>query len=402
MRRVVITGQGTINALGHDVAETLAAFRAGRSGIGEMRFTDIERLSVTLGGQVRGYDPSAHFSRKELAIYDLFTQFALLAADEAVAQSGLSFEGELGERAAVVLGNSGGGMQTLDHNYREVFEARKNKVHPYTVPKLMSNAPVSHVSMRHDIRGPAFTVAAACASSNHAFGQAMAMIRAGIVDVVLSGGSESMLCFGGVKAWEGLRVMSRDACRPFSANRSGLVQGEGAAVFVLEEYEHARARGADILAEMTGFAMTSDASDIVMPNVDGPLRAIRGALADARLNPERVGYINAHGTATRINDPMECRAVSVALGEAAERVMLSSTKAMHGHAIGATSALEMLACIMALREGVIAPTINFEEPDPECPLDVVPNEAREAKVEAVLSNAFAFGGLNAVVALGRV
>ena len=402
MRRVVITGQGTINALGHNVAETLAAFRAGQGGIGEMEFTDIERLGVRIGAQVRGYDPSAHFSRKELAIYDLFTQFALLAADEAVAQSGLSFEGELGERAGVVLGNSGGGMQTLDHNYREVFEARKNKVHPFTVPKLMSNAPVSHVSIRHHIRGPAFTVAAACASSNHAFGQAMAMIRAGLADVVLSGGSESMLCFGGVKAWEGLRVMSRDTCRPFSANRSGLVQGEGAAVFVLEEYEHARARGADILAELAGFAMTSDASDIVMPDISGPLRAMRGALADARLSPDRVGYINAHGTATRINDPMECDAVSAALGAQAERVMLSSTKSMHGHAIGATSALEMLACIMALREGVIAPTINYQQPDPECALDVVPNEAREARVEAVLSNAFAFGGLNAVVALERV
>ncbi len=402
MRRVVITGQGTINALGRNVEQTLAAFRAGKSGIGEMDFTDVERLSVRLGGQVADFDPTRHFSRKELAIYDRFTQFAVLAAAEAVAQSGLDFDGELGERAGVVLGTSGGGMQTLDHNYREVFEARKNKVHPYTVPKLMSNAPVSHVSMRHNIRGPSFTVAAACASSNHAFGQAMAMIRAGLADVMLTGGSESMLCFGGVKAWEGLRVMSREACRPFSANRSGLVQGEGAAVFVFEEYEHARARGADILAEISGFAMTSDASDIVMPNIDGPLRAIRGALADARLPADKIGYINAHGTGTRINDPMECKAVSEALGAQAERVMLSSTKSMHGHIIGATSAVELLACIMALREGVIAPTINYQQPDPECGLDVVPNEAREARIEAVLSNAFAFGGLNAVVALERI
>ena len=402
MRRVVITGQGTINALGRNVEQTLAAFRAGKSGIGEMDFTDVERLSVRLGGQVADFDPTRHFSRKELAIYDRFTQFAVLAAAEAVAQSGLDFDGELGERAGVVLGTSGGGMQTLDHNYREVFEARKNKVHPYTVPKLMSNAPVSHVSMRHNIRGPSFTVAAACASSNHAFGQAMAMIRAGLADVMLTGGSESMLCFGGVKAWEGLRVMSREACRPFSANRSGLVQGEGAAVFVFEEYEHARARGADILAEISGFAMTSDASDIVMPNIDGPLRAIRGALADARLPADKIGYINAHGTGTRINDPMECKAVSEALGAQAERVMLSSTKSMHGHIIGATSAVELLACIMALREGVIAPTINYQQPDPECALDVVPNEAREARIEAVLSNAFAFGGLNAVVALERI
>ena len=402
MRRVVITGQGTINALGHNVPETLAALRAGRVGLGPMQFRDVERLSVQIGGQVPDYDPAARFSRKELALFDRFTQFALLAADEAVAQSGLSFEGEAGARAGVVLGNSGGGLNTQNDAYREVFQEGRNRVHPFTVPKLMSNAPVSHISIRHGITGPVFTVAAACASSNHAMGQALGMIRGGMVDVVLTGGSESMLCFGGVKAWEGLRVMSRDTCRPFSADRSGLVQGEGAAVFVFEEYEHARARGADILAEVTGFAMTSDASDVVMPNVEGPRRAMIGALRDAGLAPDKVGYINAHGTGTRINDPMECQAIEAALGPAAERVMVSSTKSMHGHIIGGTGAVELLACIMALREGVIAPTANYREPDPECALDVVPNEAREARVEAVLSNAFAFGGLNAVLALEKI
>jgi nodulation protein E len=242
-------------------------------------------------------------------------------------------------------------------------------------------------------------VATACASSNHAMGQAFQMIRTGMADVMLTGGSEAMLCFGGIKAWEGLRVMSRDACRPFSANRNGMVQGEGAAVFVFEEREMARARGAEILAEVTGFAMTSDAADIVMPSAQGAERAITGAMADGGLNPEDVGYINAHGTGTAANDKTECAAVAHAFGPHADRLMISSTKSMHGHLIGGTGAVELLACIMALRDGIIAPTIGYQEPDPECALDVVPNVARQAKVSAVLSNAFAFGGLNAVLAL---
>ena len=219
---------------------------------------------------------------------------------------------------------------------------------------------------------------------------------------MITGGSESMLCFGGVKAWEGLRVMSKDGCRPFSANRNGMVQGEGAGVFVFEEYEHARKRGAEILAEVAGFAMTSDASDIVMPSKQGAARAMRGALADARITLEEVGYINAHGTGTAANDKTECAAVADVFGPHADNLMISSTKSMHGHCIGGTGAVELLACIMALRDGVIAPTIGYEEPDPECALDVVPNEAREAKVNVALSNAFAFGGLNAVLALKRV
>jgi nodulation protein E len=233
-------------------------------------------------------------------------------------------------------------------------------------------------------------------------GLAFHLIRGGAARVMVTGGSESMLCFGGVKAWEGLRVMSKDGCRPFSANRNGMVQGEGAAVFVFEEYEHARARGADILAEVVGFAMTSDAADIVMPSKQGAARAIKGALADAGLDLESVGYINAHGTGTAANDKTECAAVADVFGAHADRLMISSTKSMHGHVIGGTGAIELLACVMALREGVIAPTIGYEEPDPECALDVVPNVAREAKVDAVLSNAFAFGGLNAVLALRRI
>ena len=402
MKRVVITGAGTINALGHSVPETLEAMREGRCGIGPLEFRDVERLAITIGGQVRGFGAEGRFNRQQMSLYDRFTQFTLTAAREAIDQSGLEFSGALADRSGVVLGTAGGGVSTWDDNYRAVYEEGKNRVHPFVVPKLMNNAAASHVSMEWNLRGPSFTVSTACASSNHAMAQAFEMVRSGMAPVMITGGSESMLCFGGVKAWEGLRVMSKDACRPFSANRNGMVQGEGAGVFVFEEYEHARARGAEILSEVLGYAMTSDAADIVMPSKQGAARAITGALRGGRIDPTRVGYINAHGTGTAANDKTECAAVADAFGPHADALMMSSTKSMHGHLIGGTGAVELLACIMALRDGVIAPTIGYEEPDPECALDVVPNEAREAKVDVALSNAFAFGGLNAVLALGRV
>ncbi|MGB5068764.1 MAG: beta-ketoacyl-[acyl-carrier-protein] synthase family protein, partial [Albidovulum sp.] len=290
---------------------------------------------------------------------------------------------------------------TGDDSYRAIYEDRKNKVHPFVVPRLMNNAAAAHIAMEWGLRGPSVTVSTACASANHAMGLAFQMIRSGAVTAMLTGGAEAMLCFGGVKAWEALRVMSDDACRPFSANRSGMVMGEGAGIFVFEEWENARARGADILAEVIGFAMTSDASDIVMPNQDGAQRAMAGAMRDAGLNPDAVGYINAHGSGTMANDKTECAAIVQAFGAQAQRLMVSSTKSMHGHLIGGTGAVELLACLMALRQGNIAPTIGYEQPDPDCALDVVPNTARQARVTAVLSNAFGFGGVNAVLALRK-
>jgi len=402
VKRVVITGAGTINALGKNVPDTMEALKEGRCGISDLDFRDVERLSIRIGGQVKDYDPEQKFNRQQISLYDRFTQFTLLAADEAMQQSGLTLTGELAAKSGVVLGTAGGGVSTWDDNYRSVYEDGKNRVHPFVVPKLMNNAAASHVSMAYNLKGPSFTVSTACASSNHAMAQAFQMVRSGMAPVMLTGGSESMLCFGGVKAWEGLRVMSRDACRPFSANRNGMVQGEGAGIFVFEEFEHAKSRGADILAEVVGFAMTSDASDIVMPSKQGAARAIKGALQDARLNPEVVGYVNAHGTGTAANDRTECAAVADAFGAHADNLMMSSTKSMHGHLIGGTGAVELLACIMALRDGVVAPTIGYEEYDPDCNLDVVPNEARDADVSVAISNAFAFGGLNAVIALKRI
>ncbi len=402
MKRVVITGQGAISALGSSAAANMEGMREGRLGISSLEFQDVERLSIAIGGQIKGYDPEAHFSRQEITLYDKFTQFALLAAQEAMDHSGLELTEELSAQAGVVLGTAGGGLQTQDENYRSVYEAGKNRVHPFVVPRLMNNAAASHVSMTHNLQGPAFTVATACASSNHAMGQAYALVRSGMSKVMLTGGSESMLCFGGIKAWEGLRVMSKDGCRPFSVNRNGMVQGEGAAIFVFEEYEHACARGAAILAEVIGFAMTSDASDIVMPNKHGAKRAMTGALQDAGISGDAVGYINAHGTGTTANDRTECAAVREVFGAHADELMISSTKSMHGHLIGGTGAVELLACIMAVRDGIVPPTISYEGIDPDCDLDVVPNVSRETKVDVAISNAFAFGGLNAVLAIRAV
>jgi nodulation protein E len=402
MRRVVITGAGTVNPLAMDVAGTYAAFAAGRCAIGPLLIRDVDRLSVKIAAQVHDWQPEQHFERQRLPLLDRFAQFALVAARQAVAQSGLRFEGALADTTGVVLGTAGGGLTTTDDNYRSVYAEGKSRVHPFVVPKLMSSAAPSHVSMEFTLRGPSFALSSACASSNHAMGLAFQMVRSGLADVMLTGGAEAMLCLGGIKAWEGLRVMSPDACRPFSLTRNGMVQGEGAAVFVFEDFDHARARGAVILAEVAGFGMTSDASDIVMPSTEGAARAMAIALKDAGLAPEQIGYINAHGTGTAANDRSETAAIRTVFGAQADRLMVSSTKSMHGHLIGGTGAVELLACLMALQTDVIAPTMGFETPDPDCNLDVVPNEARAVRVEAVLSNAFAFGGLNAVLALRRI
>ncbi|MZR13363.1 beta-ketoacyl-ACP synthase II [Maritimibacter sp. DP07] len=399
MRQVVITGAGTINPLGHSVADTKAAMRAGRSAIGPLDIRDVDRLSQKIGAQVTGFDPDARFDRQTLSICDRFSLFALAAAQEAMAQAGLTVDDALAPRAGAVLGNSGGGMTTQDDGFRAVYEDGKSRVHPFTVPRLMGNAPAAQLTMAYGLRGPSFTVSSACASSNHAMGQALSMIRAGMADVMLTGGAEAMLTFGGLKAWEGLRVMSPTGCRPFCATRDGMVQGEGAAIFVFEAEEHARARGAPILARVAGYAMSSDAADIVMPDAQGAAAAMTGALSDAGLSAGDVGYVNAHGTGTAANDRTECAAIRAAFGPAAGDVAISSTKSMHGHLIGAASAVELIACLMALEEGVIAPTAGWRAPDPDCDLDIVTNAARPARVTATLSNAFAFGGMNAVLAL---
>ncbi len=396
MRRVVVTGIGTVNALAGDVPGTFAAFRAGRSGIGPLTFRDAGRLTIRVGAEVRDWD-EARFTPSERALYDRVTQYALVAGAEALAMAGLA--GPLGPRAGVIMGTAAGGIRTWEESYRAVFAEGRNRVPPLVVPRLMHNAAASHLSIRHGASGPVLSVASACASANHALGLALQQVRSGAADVMLAGGAEAMLCFGGVKAWEGLRVLSPDMCRPFSLGRRGMVIGDGAGVLVLEDEAHARARGARVLAELAGFGMTADAGDIVAPDPEGAARAMRAALADAGLAPGEIGYVNAHGTGTLLNDRSEARAIRTVFGEAVPPV--SSTKAMHGHAIGATGALEAIACILALTEGIVPPTAGFETPDPDCALDVVANIAREVRMEAALSNAFAFGGLNAVLAFRR-
>jgi len=404
MRRVVVTGTGVVSALGIGYDAHVEALRAGRSGIGPIELIETEGLTIGIAAEAKAYVAADHFTRNELSLRDRVTQMALTATQEAIGRSGIEFDDALGLRTATVIGTSMGGQHTQDDNYRLIYRDGKPRVHPFTVPKLMANAPASWISMQHGLKGPAWTVSTACASSNHAIGQAFHMIRSGMVDAAVTGGAESGLTYGVLKAWEGLRVMSKDTCRPFSKTRTGMVQGEGAAILVLEDMDSAIARGADILGEIVGFGMTADANDIVQPSLDGAARAMRAALGDAGLEGEggEIAYINAHGTATVANDKTECAAIREVFGAHAERMLVSSTKSMHGHCIGAAGALEMAATLSTLNSGIVPPTINFEEADPECDLDVVPNEARKADVPYALSNSFAFGGLNAVLVVRRV
>ncbi len=401
MRRVAITGAGTVNPLGSDIDSSFASLRAGHVAIGPLDIPDLDRLTVKIGAQVRDWQPDAQFEKSKLALLDRHVQFALAAARQAMAQAGLPLTTDFSAKTAVIMGTAGGGLITQDDAYRAVYAEGKNRVHPFTVPRLMGSAAASHISMEFGLTGPAFSVSSACASSNHAMGLAFQMVRSGAVQAALAGGSEAMLSFGGLKAWEGLRVMAQDACRPFSAGRSGMVQGEGAAVFVFEDYAAAQARGVKILAEVIGFAMTSDASDIVLPNPDGAARAMAGALADAGIAPDKVDHINAHGTGTAANDRSESAAIAQVFGARGGQIALTATKSLHGHLIGAAGAVEMIACLLALQEGVIAPTAGFLGADPECPVNLVTGNALQADVQVVLSNAFAFGGLNAVLALRR-
>ncbi|MDH3668433.1 MAG: beta-ketoacyl-[acyl-carrier-protein] synthase family protein [Paracoccaceae bacterium] len=401
MRRVVVTGLGVISALGTGREAHEQGLIEGRCGIAPVTRIDPERLLVKIAAEAKGFDGADFFDRQELSVLDRVSAMALVCAREAVDQAGIEIDEALGKRTATIIGTAMGGLHTLDDNYRAVYAEKKNRVHPLIIPRLMGNAPVSQISMAYGLKGPAWSVSTACSSSNHAIAQAFQLVRFGGSDVAVTGGTESVLCFGGMKAWEGLRVMSADGCRPFSKTRNGMVLGEGAAILILEELERAKTRGATILGEIVGAGMTADAGDIVAPDVDGSARAIKHALADARMAPGDVDYINAHGTATTMNDKTEAAAIHTVFGADAKRVLVSSSKSMHGHCIGAAGALEAAATLMALRDGVVPPTINHEETDPEIGLDVVPNEAREARVDGALSNSFAFGGLNAVLAFRR-
>ena len=402
-RRVAITGMGAISPLGVGAEALWQGLREGRSAIGPLHHPDAERLRVKVAAQVPdSFDPAANIDERTLPMLDRTSEFALHAAREAVTQSGLDFrQGQLGLRTAVIVGTGVGGETTQDEQSRRLYGENAARAHPLTIVRLMTNASASHISIAWGLRGPTFAVASACASANHAIIQAAQMIRWGLADVAITGGTEACLTYGALKAWEAMRVLADDTCRPFSINRRGLVLGEGAGIFVLESMEHAQARGATILAELAGSGMTADATDIVMPSADGAAAAMRQALDDAGLAPQDVDYVNAHGTGTQANDVTESRAIRLAFGAHAERLAVSSTKSMHGHALGASGALELVAVIGALRDSLVPPTANLDQVDPACDLDYVPNVARPMPVRAALSNSFAFGGLNAVLALKR-
>jgi nodulation protein E len=380
----------------------LKSLREGRSGIVSLSQKDHWDLRFQTGGEIADYSACDHFSPKEADMVDRFAQFAVVAAREAVIQSGIEWTPELRENAAIVTGSCIGGQATEDQGFHDVYKMGKPRVHPMTIPKTMANAGASAVSLEFGITGPAFTIATACSSSAHAIGQAFTMLRSGMADFALTGGSEAPFSFGLLKAWEAMRVVSPTICRPFSKDRNGMILGEGAAMLTLETLDHALARGAKPIAEIVGFGMSADAHHITQPSAEGAAKAVRMALKDARISPEQVGYVNAHGTGTTVNDSTETRALKLAFGDYASKLAISSTKAMHGHTLGAAGAIESTAAILALAHNFIPPTINFSEPDPECDLDCVPNTARDASFEYAISNSFAFGGLNAVLAYRRL
>lgn len=395
--RVAITGLGALTPMGATAPELWAALREGRSAIGPLESCWSSQLRFPNGAQMRGWDPLRHFDARTADLLDPFAQFAAVAGREAMLDAGLTAEDVKGPRTAILTGCCAGGQVSEDIQFQELYTKQTGRVHPMTIPRIMSNAGASFLSMEYGVSGPVYSVSTACASAGHAIGQGLWMVRSGMVDRALVGGAEASYSFGFLKAWEAMRVVSQDTCRPFSKDRKGLILGEGAAMLIIEPLEAAKARGAKIYAELAGAGMSADAHHITQPTVGGPAQAMRAALADARMEPEDVGYINAHGTGTLANDATECKAIHAVFGAHIKNLAVSSTKSMHGHALGAAGAIEAVATVMALREGVLPPTMNYTTPDPECDVDVVPNQARKARVAAALSNSFAFGGLNAVL-----
>ncbi len=398
-RRIAITGIGVVSAIGLSKLDFWSALSEGRSGIGPIESLPPGSARFPNGAEVRGFDGKQHFEEKDASLLDRFAMFGNVAAREAVADSGIVFTDELRERTAIATGSAMGGQASEEIGYRDLYANNATRFPPFSIPKSMANAAASRISLEFGITGPVFTLATACSSSNHAIGQAFWLLRNGVADVAIAGGSEAPFTLGSLKAWEALRVVSTDTCRPFSKDRKGLILGEGAAMLVLETLDSARARGATIYAEISGFGMTADAHHITQPSSKGAARAIRAAISDAALALPQIGYINAHGTGTGANDPTEYEAIASIFGS--NLPLISSTKSMHGHALGAAGALEAAATVLALHHGILPPTANFNELDPACPIDCIANHARSVQVEAALSNSFAFGGLNAVLAFRR-
>jgi len=399
-RRIVITGLGSISGLGLNTSAFWEALTAGQSAIQPLS-PPMDNTRISLAARVPDFDPEDYFTSENLTLLDRFSQFAVIAAREAVDDAGLKPEEECISLAAAIIGSACGGKHTDEDTYDLLYKQQKSRAHPLTIPKGMPCAAACMVSMHLGIKGPSFTISSACASGSHAVIQGSMMIQSGLVDVALVGASDAPLTFGLLKSWEALRVATNDTCRPFCADRSGIALGEGAGMLVLESEKHAQERGARIYAELAGYGMTSDASHITRPDAGGIARAISNALNNAGINPGQVDYINAHGTATPANDVAETVAINQVFGDHAKKLAVSSTKSMHGHALGASSALELIATTLATYHGIIPPTANFTVADEMCDLDYVPNVAREQEINSAISNSFAFGGLNTVVAIRK-
>lgn len=401
-RRVVVTGQGVVTPLGTGVEKFWSGLKSGTCGIREVQNFETDELYITIAGEVPDFDPRERDLSKQLLMADKYSQYAGCAAREAVEQSGLEtpISDEDAYRTACIIGSGVGGLTTLEFSYKMLFKENKRATHPLTLLKAIGSSASAHVSIEYGIKGPTFGVVSACSTATHSIGVVYQMIRSGLVDTGIAGAAEASLNWGATRAWQAMRVLSPDGLFPFSKTRNGTVLAEGSGVLVLEEYEKAKARGAPILAEVMGFGMTADAADMVNPSIEGAATAMKIALDEAELAPSDIDYVNAHGTATAVNDVNETRAIKHVFGNAANNLSISSTKSMHGHTLGACGGIEATASIKALEENFVPPTIGLAETDPECDLDYTPNAGKARDVNYVMSNSFAFGGLNAVLVFG--
>ncbi len=399
-RRVVVTGMGVVSAIGIGQDAFWDSLKNGRCGIGEVEGFDTSELRCKIAAEVKDFDPKIHVKSRAVQLGDRYSQFAGTAAEEAVEQSGIAVPFEDPYRAAAIIGSGIGGLTTLEDAYHGLFAEGKRATHPLTLLRAIGSSASAHVSIEYGIKGPTFGVVSACSTATHAIGLTYQMIQSGMVDSGVAGATEASLCLGATRAWQALHVLSEKGLFPFSKERNGTVLGEGGGVLVLEELEHAKARGANIIAEIKGFGTTSDAADMVNPDIDGASGAIEQAMAQAGLSGSDIDYINAHGTATTINDVNETQALKKVFGKAINDIPISSTKSMHGHCLGGGGAVESIACLLAMQNNFVPPTINLNEADPECDLDYIPNQGREKEVNYTVCNSFAFGGLNAVLVFG--
>ncbi len=399
-KRVVITGMGVSTPLGTGVEKTWSRAKKGEIGVGPIESFDIEDLHIKIAGEVTDFDPRQDLRSRDIFRGDRYSQLAGVSAQEAVDQSGLEVPFIDAESSACIVGSGIGGLMTLEDSYRDLFIKKRKATNPLTLLKAIGSSGAAHLSMEYGVKGPCFGTVSACSTATHAMGLVYQMIQQGQVKLGIAGASEAVINYGSMRAWQALHVLSPEGCRPFSKDRNGTVLAEGAGILVLEELEYAKARGAKILGELVGFGMTSDAKDMVNPSMEGPSNAMLIALNDAGLSTSDIDYINAHGTATKVNDVNETKAIRKVFGKDADNLVVSSTKSMHGHTLGACGAIEAAICLKAMEEGFVPPTAALDEVDPECDLDYVPNVGREKALNYVMSNSFAFGGLNATIILG--